>query len=90
MAYTSKERVCLNADKSAVVDCESEEAAYVLVGEGGTISDEEARQYGLAGRRKQAEDDADAVPSEAADAEEKARQPADNKARTAAPENKAR
>lgn len=74
MTYTSDKRLCLSAD-GKVVDCDSPQAASVLVGEGGTLSDEDAKKYGLvaaAAKKVQAEPEAP-----------------EQKAVEAAPENKA-
>ena len=46
--YQSDERICLNADKTQIVECGSPEAAFLLVAKGGTISMEDAEKYGLA------------------------------------------
>lgn len=43
----SDDTICLNADKSAVVDCSSVDAAWILVGPGGELDDATAAQYGL-------------------------------------------
>jgi hypothetical protein len=45
--FVSDKKLFLNADKSAVVDEDSPDAAFVLVGEGGTVSHEDAERYGL-------------------------------------------
>lgn len=47
MAYTSDKRLHVNADRSKIVPENSEDAAYLLVAEGGELSDEEAAKYGL-------------------------------------------
>lgn len=47
MAYVSKERLFLNADKSKVVKEGDPDAAFLLVGEGGTVDKETAEEYGL-------------------------------------------
>lgn len=41
------ETICLNADKSAVVDCSSADAAWVLCGPEGEVDDATAALYGL-------------------------------------------
>jgi hypothetical protein len=46
-SFTLTERVCLNADKSAVVNCSSEEAAFSLGGAGAMIPMADAERYGL-------------------------------------------
>ena len=48
-AYTSEERLFLTADKSRVVGADSPEAAFLLVGRGGTIARSDAERYGLLG-----------------------------------------
>lgn len=47
MPFRSDKRLYVNADKSKVVEEDSPEAAFLLVGEGGTVSDEDAKKYGL-------------------------------------------
>lgn len=47
MVYTSDKALYVNADKSRVVPGDSPEAAFLLVGEGGQLSDEDAAKYGL-------------------------------------------
>lgn len=46
-SFTLTERVCLNADKSAVVDCNSTAAAFSLGGVGTLIPMADAERYGL-------------------------------------------
>lgn len=75
MVYTSDKRLHVNADRTKVVPEDSEDAAYILVGEGGELSDEEAAKYGLNKSARKSEDKAVAAPAE-------------NKAEPA-PENKA-
>lgn len=43
----STEKVWVNADKSKVAKEGSPEAAFLLVGEGGVISDEDAEKFGV-------------------------------------------
>ena len=45
--YQATERICLNADKSAIVPCGSPAATFVLAGVGTEISAEDAARYGL-------------------------------------------
>lgn len=52
MSYTADEELCVNADKSTVVPCDGPEAAWVLVGPGGTLTDEQAAKYGFAEKGK--------------------------------------
>lgn len=78
MTYTSDKRLYLNADRSKVVEEGSPDAAYLLAGEGGEVSDEEAKRYGLKAPTK--------AQAAAADAEEEP----ENKARSAASEVKMR
>jgi hypothetical protein len=47
MPFRAGKRLYVNADKSKVVEEDSPEAAYLLVGAGGTVTDEMAKQYGL-------------------------------------------
>lgn len=46
MTYTADKRICVDA-AGKVVDCESEQAARLLVGQGGTLTDAQAERYGL-------------------------------------------
>lgn len=46
-SFTLTERTCLNADKSAVVSCNSPEAAFTLGGAGSLIPMADAERYGL-------------------------------------------
>lgn len=75
--YTSDKRLCLDASGEKVVDCDSAEAAELLVGEGGQLPMAKARKYGLV------QDEADVK----ADVKAQDAPPA-NKAKKAAPENK--
>lgn len=70
MPYTSDRRIWLNADKTKVVEDGSADAAFLLVGEGGQLSDEEAEQYGLTKQPEKAK----------AEQPNKAKAPAENKA----------
>lgn len=74
MTYISDKRLCVNADESKVVDCDSPDAAYLLVGEGGELTDEQAKKYGLSDKGK-AKAEPEAAP--------------EPKAVAATPENKA-
>ncbi len=58
--FVSDKRIYLNADRSAVVGEDSDQAAFLLAGEGAEVSEEDAKKYGLKGAKH-----------EAADAEEK-------------------
>jgi hypothetical protein len=78
--YTAHERLYLNADKSKVVKEGDPDARFLLVAEGGEITDDEAREYGLMGEHAHRDMPA-AMP--AAD-EAKAQAPASNKARARA------
>lgn len=83
MTYIADKRLCLDAD-GKIVDCESTDARSLLVGEGGSLPDEEARKYGLvAGQEPTAESE----PPADQEPDAKAQAPAANKARIAA-ENK--
>lgn len=73
MAYTSDKRLYLDADGNVVED--EATAVSLLVGEGGTMSDEDAVKYGLTGKAAKA--DAKAVTA-----------PAETKAVSKAPANK--
>lgn len=53
--FTSDRRIYLNTDKSAVVDEDSPDAAFLLVAEGGVVSEEDAKKYGLKAPAKAAE-----------------------------------
>lgn len=74
MTYISDKRLCVNQDSTKIVDCDSPDAAYLLVGEGGELTDEQAKKYGLGASKAKAK-------------EEEA--PAEEKAVAATPENKA-
>lgn len=50
MAFIAGNTICLNADKSTVVPCNSPEAAFILAGPGSEISAEDVGRYGLAER----------------------------------------
>jgi len=52
MSYTSEKQLFVNSDRSQVVPGDSPDAAFLLVGEGGELPDEEAEKYGLAGRKR--------------------------------------
>lgn len=68
--------ICLNADKSAVVPCDSPEAAWQLAGAGGYVSAEDAKKYGLKAPDEAADDEAPDEPDmkavKQADVEDKA------------------
>lgn len=86
MPYTSEKRLYLTAD-GKVVEEGDPNAATLLVGEGGQLSDEDAEHYGLV--KGKAVNNANEAPAEDATEGEKAdTAPRTNKARTA-PENKA-
>lgn len=86
----SKNRLYVNADKSKIVPEDSEEAAFLLVGAGGELTHEQAKQYGLKKRDFAGEsDDDEPEPEHEPEPEAKAVEEADNKAVTEAPENKA-
>lgn len=55
MTYTASKRIYVNSDRSKVVEANSAEAAFLLVGEGGELSDEDAAKYGLGKSEKKAE-----------------------------------
>lgn len=48
MPFTSKHRLFLTADRERVVRAGDPEAAFLLVGAGGTVDDETVKRYGLA------------------------------------------
>jgi hypothetical protein len=52
MGFQSDKRLYVNADKSKVVEEDSPEAAYLLVGQGGTVTDEDAKKYNLKAPKK--------------------------------------
>lgn len=62
--------ICVNADKSAVVECDSVEAAFQLVGAHGELEDEVAAQYGLGTKARRPAEDKAVAPADdkAADA----------------------
>lgn len=53
--FTSTKRLYLTADKAKVVEEGDPEAAFLLVGEGGQIPQEEAEKYGLTKAAESAE-----------------------------------
>lgn len=53
---TTGKPIYVNADKSAVVDGDSAEAAFLLVGPDGQIPREEADKYGLTAEPKKTRD----------------------------------
>ncbi len=65
--FTSDRRLYLTADKARVVDEGDAEAAFLLVGEGGELPEEEAEKYGLTGAKAKAK------------AADKAQEPSTNK-----------
>lgn len=77
MVWTSDRRLWLTADRERVVEDGDAEAAFLLVGKGGELSDAEAKQYGLKrrARAEAADDDEDDEPAakavRAADVEDK-------------------
>jgi hypothetical protein len=77
MTYTNDTGapICVNADKSTVVDCASAEAAFLLVGPEGELPDEVAAQYGLDKQRGRPAEKADAPAEDKA-----AEKPADKAA----------
>jgi hypothetical protein len=50
--FRSDKRLYVNADKSKVVEEDSPDAAYLLVGKGGTVSDDDAKKYNLSAPKK--------------------------------------
>lgn len=68
---TTGKALYVNADKSKLVAEDSPEAAFVLAGENGTVSDEDAKKYGLGehaeGFTPPASAEGQPVPSTAAD-----------------------
>lgn len=54
----------LTADKSEAVEEGDERAAFLLVGSGGQLTDEEAAKYGLKGKKAAPENKLKAGPSE--------------------------
>jgi hypothetical protein len=90
--FRSDKRLYVNADKSKVVDEDSPEAAYLLVGAGGSVSDEDAKKYGLKKQAKAEEPEAkvEAKVEAAPESEPEAEDEAESKAHDAPPENKAK
>jgi hypothetical protein len=88
MPFKSDKRMFLNADKSAVVDADSPDAAFLFVAEGQTVSDEDAEKYGL---EAPAEADADEAEGDEGEADTKAEsKPRATKAMAKAKATKAR
>lgn len=71
MPHISDKRLCLDESGERAVDCEDPAARSLLVGEGGELSDADAKKYGLTKAR------------ESSDVDNKARPQAENKARQA-------
>lgn len=96
----AKRRLFVNADKSKIVDEGSEEAAYLLAGEGVEVSAEDIKKYGLKKTdvgdtpKSQTEASLEAeAEAKAAEAETQAKAvaaPPENKAMTAPAETKAK
>lgn len=92
----SKERLYVNADKSKVVPEDSPEAAFLLVGQGGELTNEQVKQYGLKKSQlvgpggEDEPEEATAEEPKADESEAKAVAEADNKAVEEPPANKAR
>lgn len=81
MPFISDKRLYLNVDKSKVVAEDSPDAAFLLVGEGGEVSDEDAKTYGL--KAPQRTEVTEVKPeAEAAEAEAKMEPEPENKQRT--------
>lgn len=51
--WTADQRYYVNADKTTVVEEDAPDAAFLLVGEGGEIREDEARRLGLIGGKQQ-------------------------------------
>lgn len=47
MVYTSDKRLHVNSDRSKIVAEDDPDVGYLLVAEGGELSDDEAAKYGL-------------------------------------------
>ena len=77
MPFKSDKRLYVNADRSKIVEEDSPEAAYLLVGAGGQVSDEDAKKYGLKASRSAENKKADDEPESKQVAE-----PPQNKAQT--------
>ncbi len=80
----SNKRIFVNKDKSKIVEEGSEEAAFLLVGEGAEISDEDIEKYEL----KKGKDYEDETEEEIANDSE-SESDVESKAVESAPENKA-
>lgn len=55
MVYVSDKRLHVNNDRSKIVPEDHPDVGYLLVAEGGELSDEEAHRYGLLKSGKKAE-----------------------------------
>lgn len=63
MTYIAQEQLCLNADRSKIVPCDSPDAAMNLALPGQEVPDDLAAKYGLAGKKKAEEPEEKAVVS---------------------------
>lgn len=84
--FVTDRRLMLTADKSRVVEADDPEAAFVLAGEGGTVSHADAERYNLK-PPKSATPAADTDDDDAAKAKAK-QAPPQTKAVKAPPEDK--
>jgi hypothetical protein len=76
MTYTAQKQLCLNADRTRIVPCDSPDAAMTLALPGVELPDEVAKQYGLLEDKDENKKAVDEAPQ--------------NKAVNAAPANKQR
>lgn len=88
--YVADRKLYLNADRSEVVEENDPAAAYLYATPGQVVEPAEAEKYGLHGARKaDVKAGADKEEAEAPDVKQQ-REPAESKARKAAPEDKSR
>lgn len=85
-AMKADKRYYVNADRSKVVEEGSPEAAYLLAAEGTDIPTEDAKRYGLGRYAPESDEQPPDGPPPDPKAEHK---PADGKAKSGPPENKA-
>jgi hypothetical protein len=92
VAYKIQEEICLNADRTAIVACDSAQAHFKLSPPNAELTDEEAVALGLLAEGETQELPAAAEPAEAeaeAEAEGEEEAEPEEKAVSAAPANKA-
>lgn len=88
MTYQIREEICLNADRTTIVACDSPQAHFKLSPPNSTLTDEEAVALGLL-KEGEAQEPAPAEEPVAVEMGEAAEEAPEKKAQPAAPANKA-